>query len=108
VSRKLPRLGLTLAGSFLVYSSYFILLAYQGAWQGPFFILFATFPFSVFINQFMNWLQELLRLSNQIRSLVEISINCVSGTIEFYVIGYLIERGTCRRSKKMRLEPGKD
>lgn len=91
MKHNISKSGLLLVGIFLVFSGYYLFLAFSGAWQATIFISLATLPFSIGVNVFCDWLQDAMHLSNQAASTLEIAITCLVGIVEFYAIGCAID-----------------
>lgn len=84
--------GVALSTLFVAYACYNFYLAASGAWQAPILTAIVSLPFSMLVNVFCDWLQQAMVLDHGTRSTVESIVVAVIGAIEFYLVGWLIER----------------
>jgi hypothetical protein len=90
--KKLSMGGAFLAGVFFCFAAFYLILFYYGHWQAPIFIYIATIPFSLLVNGMFDWLQSYFQMTHQLRSWLEAISSSGVGVVEFYLIGYLLER----------------
>lgn len=95
--KRLSRWGMILCSAFVCYAAYNVFLVFTGAWQAAIVVAIVTFPFSVAVNILCDWLQDIFQMSNQARSSLELLLFCLSGIVEFYLIGAVIEKLLMRK-----------
>ena len=92
VRLKFSKTGLVLFGGFALLFLVCIFSMYRGNWQAIFYVWLATFPFSLACHGLGGWLQTQLSLPHECRASIEAVLLFVVGSIEFYLLGFLLGR----------------